>query len=184
MPREGMGSGTEEVVDCHGQGWAVTRDREGSGTEGVVVCHDPGRVVAKGKEGHGTASCSWSHEAGRLVARAPRPMPPTTMNSTPASWRPRSIASALWSTATPEPRDPVPVRHREPKPLFGRPLHAIADLRPIHVSHSRDDVRVLLSEPPERWACYRIIENGSLRGLEVRRQRLLVVARPTHTDRA
>jgi hypothetical protein len=79
MPREGMGSGTEGVVDCHGHGWAVTRDREGSGTEGVVVCHDPGWVVAKGKEGPGTASCSWSHEAGRLVARAPRAWKPAAL---------------------------------------------------------------------------------------------------------
>src|SRR5687768_1621015 len=111
-------------------------------------------------------------------------MPPTTMNSTPASWRPRSIASALWSTPTPEPRDPVPVRDREPESLFGRSLHAIADLRPIHIGNSREDVRVLLGEPPERWPRDGIVENRGLRGMEVRRQRLLVVARPAHTGRA
>ena len=53
----GDGSGTDLVVDCHGQGWAETREREGCGTDLVVDCHDPGWVVAKGKEGPGTASC-------------------------------------------------------------------------------------------------------------------------------
>ncbi len=67
MPREGMGSGTEVIVDCHGQVWAVARGREGRGTEVVVVCHDPGWVVAKGKEGHGTArACGRTRQGGLL----------------------------------------------------------------------------------------------------------------------
>ena len=69
MPREGMGSGTEGVVDCHGQGWAVTREREGRGTDLVVVCHGQGWAVTRDREGSGTDG--GRRGSGRLARRHP-----------------------------------------------------------------------------------------------------------------
>lgn len=118
----------------------------------------------------------------------PEPAPGTLVSWTPMSWdhqscRPTSVASV------PSARDTAhaPQRRREreaaTEALLGRPSQRRADLRAVDVGDSRQHVGIIDGQSFQHRADDRVRVGRRMRGLEVRAERLVVVARLAHGTR-
>src|ERR1700683_778837 len=89
--------------------------------------------------------------------------PPTTMNSTPAATRPRSIPSSCTLRGTPRFQGKVQRALGTAQTVPGRAFEIVADERAVDVGHGCDHVGILDRQPAQLGAAHRVVEEGGVR---------------------